>query len=151
MVTTMVIDTEWAESLKGLSMKVRDNWWPGYNGQILHDGKIDSFDSTTQKWNLLLDSNDDDALYLMAYDAVCEYSNKESSTFLEFQLHHQPFMKVMMNLKEQMEQDIRQQQQQNGAKSTCMKMADVDVQLIRLNGPVVPMVPKISLLTGFKL
>ena len=83
MVTTMVIDTEWAESLKGLSMKVPDNWWPGYTDQILHDGKIDSFDSTTQKWNY------DDALYLMANNAVCEYSNKELSTFHEFQLHHQ--------------------------------------------------------------
>ena len=90
MVTTMVIDNEWAESLKKLSMKVPDNWWPGYTDQILHDGKIDSFDSTTQKWNLLLDSNDDDDLYLMAYDAVCEYSNKQSSTFHKFQLPHQP-------------------------------------------------------------
>ena len=52
MVTTMAIDIEWAKSLKGLSMKVPDNWWPGYTpDQILHDGKIDSFDSTTQKWN----------------------------------------------------------------------------------------------------
>ena len=76
--------------MKGLSIKVPDNWWPGYNDQILHDGKIDSFDPLTQKWNLLLDSNDDDALYLMAYDAVCEYSNKQSSTFHEFQLPHQP-------------------------------------------------------------
>ena len=42
------------ESLKGLSMKAPDNWWPGYNDQILHDGKIDSFDQSTQKWNLLL-------------------------------------------------------------------------------------------------
>ena len=42
MVTTMAIDIEWAKSLKGLSMKVPDNWWPGYTDQILHDdGKID--------------------------------------------------------------------------------------------------------------
>ena len=55
---TKSIDTKWAKSLKGPSMKVPDNWWPGlYNGQILHDGKIDSFDSVTQKWNILLDSN----------------------------------------------------------------------------------------------
>jgi len=53
-------------------------------------GALDSFDSLTQKWNLLLDSNNDDDLYLMAYDALCEYSNKESSTFHKFQLPHQP-------------------------------------------------------------
>jgi len=71
-------------------VKVPDYWWPGYNGQILHDSKIYSFDPSTQKWNLLLDSNYDDALYLMAYGALCECSNNESSTFHEFQLPHQP-------------------------------------------------------------
>ena len=53
----MAIDIEWAKSLKGLSMKVPDNWWPGYTDQILHDGKIDSFNRSTQKFNLSLDSN----------------------------------------------------------------------------------------------
>ena len=86
--TTMAIDIEWAKSLKGLSMKVPDNWWPGYTDQILHDGKIDSFDPLTQKWNLLLDSNDDDDLYLMAYEAlsVCTLTTNRlpftSSNFL---------------------------------------------------------------------
>ena len=46
-------------------MKVPDNWWPGYNDQILHDGKIDSFDSTAQKWNLLLDSNEDERVSMV--------------------------------------------------------------------------------------
>ena len=57
-------------------MKVPAHWLMGCNGRNFHDGKIDSFDSSTQNCNLLLDSNDDDALYLMAYDALCEYSNK---------------------------------------------------------------------------
>ena len=38
----------------------------------------------------IIDSNDDDNLYLMAYYALCEYSNKQSSTFNGFQLPHQP-------------------------------------------------------------
>jgi hypothetical protein len=81
------IDTCWAESLVGLSMRVPDHWWESYNGSNLHDGKIVSFDVVSQKWNLLLDTRDDgDDLYLMAYEAVCEYSNKESSTFNEYQL-----------------------------------------------------------------
>ena len=57
---------------------------------ILHDGKIDSYNRSTQKWNLLLYSNEDDDLYIFAYDALCEYSNKTSSMFHEFQLPHQP-------------------------------------------------------------
>ena len=47
--TTKLIVIEWAKSLKGLSVKVPDNWWMGCNGRILHDGKIDSFDRSTQK------------------------------------------------------------------------------------------------------
>ena len=73
---TKLIDIEWAKLLKGLSVKVPDNWWTSCSGQILHDGKIDSFDQSTQKWNLLLDSNDNDDLHLLAYDALCEYFNK---------------------------------------------------------------------------
>jgi hypothetical protein len=64
------ISTEWAQLLIGLSMKVPQNWWVGCSGYNLHDGRIDSFDISTQKWNLLLDARDDDDMYLIAYDAV---------------------------------------------------------------------------------
>ena len=84
------IDTCWAESLVGLSMRVPDHWWQCYTGHNLNDGRIVSFDIDTQKWNLLLDTRDDgDDLYLMNYEAVCEYSNKNSSTFNEYQLPYQ--------------------------------------------------------------
>jgi hypothetical protein len=36
-----LISTAWAESLIGLSMRVPEYWWPGYNGYRLHDGMID--------------------------------------------------------------------------------------------------------------
>jgi hypothetical protein len=76
------ISIEWAESLVGLSMKMPDHWWERYNGSNLNDGKIVSFDVVNQKWNLLLDDqDDDDDEYLMAYEAVCEYCNKQHSTF----------------------------------------------------------------------
>jgi hypothetical protein len=52
------ISTEWAQSLIGLSMKVPENWWVGCKGFKLHDGKVDSFDIQSQKWNLLLDDRD---------------------------------------------------------------------------------------------
>jgi hypothetical protein len=67
-------------------MKVPQNWWVGCSGFYLHDGKIDSFDISSQKWNLLLD---DDDLYLIAYDAVYEYADETSSTFHEYQLTYQ--------------------------------------------------------------
>jgi hypothetical protein len=44
------ISTEWAQSLIGLSMKVPQNWWVGCSGCNLHDGKIDAFDISSQKW-----------------------------------------------------------------------------------------------------
>jgi hypothetical protein len=43
------ISTEWAQPLIGLSMKVPENWWVGGIGFNLHDGKIDSFDISSQK------------------------------------------------------------------------------------------------------
>jgi hypothetical protein len=83
------ISTEWAQSLIGLSMKVPQNWWVGCSGYNLHDGKIDSFDISCQKWNLSLDARDDDDMYLIAYDAVYEYADETSSTFHEYQLTYQ--------------------------------------------------------------
>jgi hypothetical protein len=70
-------------------MRVPDHWWERYNGSNLNDGKIVSFDIDSQKWNLLLDDVDDDDEYLMAYEAVCEYSNKQHSTFNRYQLPYE--------------------------------------------------------------
>jgi hypothetical protein len=36
-----------------------------------------------------LDDQDDDDQYLIAYDAVCEYSNKQHSTFNRYQLPYE--------------------------------------------------------------
>jgi hypothetical protein len=62
-------------------MRVPDHWWERYNGSKLNDGKIVSFDVVNQRWNLLLDDQDDDDEYLMVYEVVCEYCNKQHSTF----------------------------------------------------------------------
>jgi hypothetical protein len=45
-----------------------------------------AFDVVNQKWYVELDDQDDDDEYLIAYDAVCEYSNKQPSTFDQYQL-----------------------------------------------------------------
>jgi hypothetical protein len=84
-----IISIEWAESLIGLSMKVPQNWWVGCSGYNLHDGRIDSFNISEQKWNLVLDARDEDLPYLMAYDAVYVYADETSSTFYEYQLTYQ--------------------------------------------------------------
>jgi len=84
-----LISLEWAESLIGLPMKVPAYWWDGCNGYKLHDGVIQSFDIVSQKWNLLLDSRDDDDLYLMAYEAVSMYADEDSSSIDEYQLPYQ--------------------------------------------------------------
>ena len=84
------ISLEWAHSLIGLSMKVPEYWWDGYNGHKLCDGKIESFDLVSQKWNLLLDARDGDDLYLMAYEAVYLYADDDFSTYHEYQLTYQP-------------------------------------------------------------
>jgi hypothetical protein len=85
-------DTEWANSLVGLHLKVPDHWWVNYRGTNLNDGKTVSFDRVNKKWNLLLDDQDDEDQYLMAYEAVCEYSNKEHSTFNQYQLPYCPVL-----------------------------------------------------------
>ncbi|OEU05936.1 hypothetical protein FRACYDRAFT_257320 [Fragilariopsis cylindrus CCMP1102] len=80
------ISLEWAKSLVGLSMKVPDYWWDGCKGYRLNDGVIDSYDSVEQKWNLLLNSRDDNDRYLMNYTAVSTYADSDSSTIDEYQL-----------------------------------------------------------------
>jgi hypothetical protein len=47
-------------------MKVPAYWWADYNGHKLYDGKIESFNISEQKWNLVLDARDDPFPYLMA-------------------------------------------------------------------------------------
>jgi hypothetical protein len=86
------ISTEWAQLLIGLSMKVPENWWVGGIGFKLHDGEIDSFDISSQKWNLLLDARDEPFPFLMAYDAMYEYVDEDSSTYHEYQLTYDPVL-----------------------------------------------------------
>ena len=49
-----LIDSEWAETLVGLRMKVPANWWNSIRTRELHDGKIKSFNVLEQKWMLEL-------------------------------------------------------------------------------------------------
>jgi hypothetical protein len=80
------IDSCWAESLLGLRVRIPDHNWIGYTGSYLYDGKLTAFDVVNQKWLIELDDQDDDDEYRIAYDDVCEYSNKQHSTFNRYQL-----------------------------------------------------------------
>jgi hypothetical protein len=113
-----LISVEWAESLVGLSMKVPEYWWDGCNGYKHHDGKIDSFDIDSQKWNLLLDAiRDEDVPYLMTYSAVSMYADEDSSTLEEYQLPHRAVTwKVMMRLKLRKAIDTLERLPPNGLK-----------------------------------
>ena len=84
------ISLEWGQSLVGLPMAVPENWWTYCTGYNLHNGKIVSFDQKKERWNLLLDSRDDDELYGMNYEALCKYSDELSSTFDDYHLTYQP-------------------------------------------------------------
>jgi hypothetical protein len=70
-------------------VKIPDNWWVGCSGTYLHDGKIEAFDKVNQKWSVALDDQDDDDQYRIAYNAFCEYSNKQHSTFNRYQLPYE--------------------------------------------------------------
>jgi hypothetical protein len=58
-------------------------------GILLNDGMIVPFDIDSQKWYFELDDPDDDDKYLIAYEAVCEYSNEQHSAFNRYQLHYE--------------------------------------------------------------
>ena len=80
------IDSEWAEQLLGLCLKVPSHWWQGHSGSDVHDGKLTSFDESVGKWVLSLDDIDNDEPYLMRYDAVVKYCDTEASTFANYTL-----------------------------------------------------------------
>jgi hypothetical protein len=71
-------------------MKVPESWWPGYKSHKLCDGRIDSYCPISQRWKLLLNTKEDDTLYLMAYEAIYKYADFDSSTYNKFQLTQQP-------------------------------------------------------------
>ena len=57
------IDQEWAQSLKGLKVKVPSSWWQGYDGDELNAGAIAAVDfskSNQRYFQFLLDSDRDE-------------------------------------------------------------------------------------------
>ena len=82
------IDQEWAQSLKGLKVKVPSSWWQWYDGDELNAGAIAAvdFSKSSQRYSqILLDADKDDTedannlpglYYPMRYDAVYLYADE---------------------------------------------------------------------------
>ena len=83
------IDAEWAELIVGLRLRVPDCWWVGYNSQEANDGKLKSFDVSSQKWMLELDS-DKGTEYPIAYTAIYQYADSNASSFEDYNVPPEP-------------------------------------------------------------
>ena len=82
------IDTEWAESLVGLRVKVPDCWWVNCDGKKLYAGVIAAVDFTQPRqtfFQLELDS-ELGAYYPMRYDSVFSFADEKQEDFKRFRL-----------------------------------------------------------------
>ena len=96
------IDQEWAQSLKGLKVKVPSGWWQGCDGNELNAGAIAAVDfskSNQRYFQFLLDSDRDETedeadlpalYYSMRYDAVFLYADETQPHYSHFQLPRCP-------------------------------------------------------------
>ena len=86
--TSFAIDREWAASLRGLRMKVPDDWWPGFSGRALNAGAIACVDldiNTNNHFQLELDK-ERGVFYAMRYDAVVRFADETHRYFSSYRL-----------------------------------------------------------------
>ena len=81
-----IIGPERAETLVGLQIAVPNNWWPGYRGGCLHQGRIVLFLENTNWWQFVLDDVNDDNHYPLSYEGVVEYADAEAGTYANYNL-----------------------------------------------------------------
>ena len=82
------INTEWAESLVRLRVKVPDSWWVNYDGGELNIGVIAAVDFTQPRhtyFQLELDG-ELGAYYPMRYDSVFSFVDIKQENFNDFRL-----------------------------------------------------------------
>jgi hypothetical protein len=83
------IDRVWAATLIGIKMAVPDSWWDGYDTPDINYGRIiavDFSDPAGRFWKLQLDSDDDNEIYLMRYDALALYADEEDDWYENYHL-----------------------------------------------------------------
>jgi hypothetical protein len=82
------INPEWAGLLRGLCMKVPDDWWPGFSGRALNAGVIACVDldiKTNNHSQLKLDK-ELGVFYAMQYDAVVRFADETHCSFSSYRL-----------------------------------------------------------------
>ena len=80
------IDRDWAASLRGLRMKVPDDWWPGFSGRALNAGAIARVDldiNTNNHFQLELDK-ERGVFYAMQYNAVVRFADETHHSFSSY-------------------------------------------------------------------
>ena len=115
------VDVEWAESSTGLRPSVPEHWWLGLKGRKMHDGKLQSFDASTQKWILLLDHEPDDPCP-MACTAIHACADQEASTCGDCNLPH---LAVLEGVKEDVAVQNKTHEVTPSAKSKKMNSNNV--------------------------
>ena len=82
------INQEWAESLVRLRLDVRDDWWPGYDGDGSNPAVIQHVDfGQTNKRYFQVELDDELGVYYpMRYDAVYLYADENQRGFSRFHL-----------------------------------------------------------------
>ena len=83
----ITVDKEWAKSLIGLRMKVKESWCDDFSGKDLCPGEIVDVDFDDELGHFfILQLDGDEYRYHMRYDAVLLYSDKEDANFHTFHL-----------------------------------------------------------------
>ena len=82
------IDRKWAALLRGLHMKVPDDWWPGFSGRALNAGVIARVDLDIDMNNHFQPELDKEQgiFYAMRYDAVIHFADKTHRSFSSYHL-----------------------------------------------------------------
>ena len=87
------IDTEWAQSLVGLRLKIPDHWWPDYDGDTLNPGKIGrvDFTQTNNRYFVFIPNDaEDPGPYYLRYDTIFHYADHNQRNFSSYQLPRHP-------------------------------------------------------------
>ena len=82
MISERIIHPEWDKILVCLQMSVLNHWGEGYKGNQLYQGLKVIFVEDTNKWQLLVDDQNNPTQYAMNCKGVCECANIEASTYL---------------------------------------------------------------------
>jgi hypothetical protein len=127
----MVVDQKWASSLVGLRLKVPEHWWNNCSGNTLYAGQIAdiNFSSDAKCYFMLkLDSEENQNLYPMRYDAVLRYADKEHPTHSRFDLPEKPPAPADPNVTESGKRKCREELGQPVSKAKKLQRKSLEAE-----------------------